>query len=193
LPCIQRGIRHCLQSHSALMSWNRAYPHAESRRPRNRYKSTANASYRQESETEAVAIATSGGVYTLINDLRQSHHPSIWLLRHHASCITNQPTPGTLHPEQTAFSDCKQFGDGKLCNVMRCKSMGWSPTLADNRDVPEHCYAAKQHLFHSIWGMQKGNVERGMLNQWPTLYWGVSLSSDKDTWQIEEGTCLSVT
>jgi hypothetical protein len=42
--------------------------------------STANASYRQEQDPEAVAIATAGDVYTSINSLRQSQHPLIWSL-----------------------------------------------------------------------------------------------------------------
>jgi len=41
--------------------------------------------------------------------------------------------------------------------------------MADNRDVLEHRYAAKQHLVHSIRGTHKGDLERGMLNQRPTV------------------------
>jgi hypothetical protein len=41
--------------------------------------------------------------------------------------------------------------------------------MADNRDVLEHRNAAKQHLVHSIQGTHKGDLERGMLNQRPTL------------------------
>jgi len=52
---------------------------------------------------------------------------------------------------------------------MRCKSISWSPTLADNRDVLEHRDAAKQHLVHSIGGTHNGDLERGMLNQQPTV------------------------
>jgi hypothetical protein len=43
------------------------------------------------------------------------------------------------------------------------------PTLADNRVVLEHRNAAKLHLVHSFRGMQKGDFERGMLKQRPTL------------------------
>ena len=51
------------------------------------YKVTANASYRKESETEELAIATACGVYTSINSLRHSLHPLIGSARHAASCI----------------------------------------------------------------------------------------------------------
>jgi len=74
-----------------------------------------------ESETEAVAIATAGGVYTLINGLQQSQLPSIWSLRHDPPCICNWQTPGALHMDQTAVYACKLLGDGKLCNVTRCE------------------------------------------------------------------------
>jgi len=52
---------------------------------------------------------------------------------------------------------------------MRFDSISWRPTLADNRDVLEYRYAAKQHLVHSISGGHKGDLERGMLKQRPTL------------------------
>jgi len=52
---------------------------------------------------------------------------------------------------------------------MRCESISWSSPLADNREVLEHRYAAKQHLVHSIWGLHKGDLERGRLKQWPRL------------------------
>jgi len=68
-----------------------------------------------------------------------------------------------------AVFGCKRLGDGKLCNATRCESISWSLTPVDNSDIPEHLNAAKQHLVHSIWGMHKGDVERGMLNQRPTL------------------------
>jgi len=80
-------------------------------------------SYRNESETEAVAIAHAGRVYTSISDLRLSQHPSIWSLRHDVSCICNGQTPGALHVEQTAVYECKRLGDGKLCNATRCESI----------------------------------------------------------------------
>jgi hypothetical protein len=41
--------------------------------------------------------------------------------------------------------------------------------VADNRDVLEHRNAPKQQLVHSIGGTHKGDLERGMLNQRPTL------------------------
>jgi len=93
--------------------------------------------------------------------------------------------------EQTAVYECKRLGDRKLCNAtrgfffvliilyslyleydinaMHCESISRSPTLVDNRDVLEHRNAAKQHLVHSIGGTHKGDLERGMLKQWPTL------------------------
>jgi len=71
--------------------------------------------------------------------------------------------------EQTAVDECKRLGDCKLCNATHCKSISLSPTLADNRDVLEHRYAAKRHLVRSIRGTHKGDLERGMLNQWPTV------------------------
>jgi hypothetical protein len=71
--------------------------------------------------------------------------------------------------EQTAVYECKRLGHCKLCNATRCESISSSPTLADNRDVLEHRYAAKQHLVHNIRGSHKGDLERGMLNQWPTV------------------------
>jgi len=52
---------------------------------------------------------------------------------------------------------------------MSCKSFRWNLTLVDNSEVLEHRYAAKQHLVHSIWGTQKGYVERGMRKQRLTL------------------------
>jgi hypothetical protein len=33
----------------------------------------------------------------------------------------------------------------------------------------EHSYAAKQHLVHCIQGTHTGELERGMLTQWPML------------------------
>jgi hypothetical protein len=41
--------------------------------------------------------------------------------------------------------------------------------LADNRDVLEHRYVAKQHLVDSICGTYKGDCERGMLKRQPTF------------------------
>ena len=68
-----------------------------------------------------------------------------------------------------AVYECNQLGDGKLCNGTRCESISWRPTLADNRDGLERRYVAKQHLVQRIRGTQKGDLERGMLNQQPTL------------------------
>jgi len=116
-----------------------------------------------------VAIATAGGVYTLINGLQPSQHPSIWSLRHDVSCVCKGQTRGAQHVDQTAVYECNRLGDSKLCNATRFESISWRPTLADNRDVLEHCYAAKQHFVHSIWGTHRGDLERGMLNQRPTL------------------------
>jgi len=121
------------------------------------------------SETEAVAIVTAGGVYTSISSLWQSQHPSIWSPGHEVSCICYRQTHGGLHVEQTTVYECMRYGDGKLCNATCCESIIWIPTLADNREVLEHRYAAKQHLVHSISGMHKGDLERGMLKQWAML------------------------
>jgi hypothetical protein len=71
--------------------------------------------------------------------------------------------------EQTAVSECKQLGDSQLCNTTHFESICERPTLADNRDVLEHRYAAKQHLVHSIRGLHKGDLERAMLNRLPTF------------------------
>jgi len=90
-------------------------------------------------------------------------------LRHDVSCICNVQTPGALHVEQMAVYECKWLGDGELRNSTRWESISWRPTLADNREVLEHRYAAKQHLVHSIWGTHKGDLESGMLKQWPRL------------------------
>jgi len=46
--------------------------------------------------------------------------------------------------------------------------ISWSPTLADNGDILEHRYAAKQHLVHSSRGVHRGDLERGMPKQRPT-------------------------
>jgi len=70
-----------------------------------------------------VAIATAGGVYTLINGLRLSRDPSIWSLRHDESYICNGQTPGALHVEQMAVYEYLRLGDGKLCNMKRCESI----------------------------------------------------------------------
>ena len=116
-----------------------------------------------------MAIATIGSVYTSISGLRQSWHWLIWSLRHDKSWICDGKTPVDQHLEQTAIYECKRLGDGELCNATSCKSISWSPTLADIRVVLEYCYAAKQHLVHSIWSTHKWDLERGMLKQQPTL------------------------
>jgi hypothetical protein len=126
-------------------------------------------SYRKESKPEAVAIPTAGGVYTSINGLWLSQHSSIWSLSRDASYFCNGQTPGALHVEKTAVYEYKQLGDGKLCSATLCESISCSPTLEDNRDVLEHRYAAKEDLVHSIRGTHKGDLERGMLNQRPTV------------------------
>jgi len=76
---------------------------------------------------------------------------------------------GALHVEQTAVTECKEFGDRKLCYMMGCAGISWSPTLADYSDVVEPCNAATQHLVQRIRGTHKGDLEWGMLNQTPTL------------------------
>jgi len=169
LRCIQPCIWHCYHSHPRQRSPKPAYPHPLSRSPRNHYQSTANASYRKESEIVVAAIATTGRVYTSISGLRQSQHLSIWPLRHDASCICNGQTPRALDVEQMGIYECKQLGDGKLCNTAHCKSISWSPTLVDDTDILKHRNAAKQYLVHSIWAMNKGDLKRGMLKQWPTV------------------------
>jgi len=116
-----------------------------------------------------VAIATAGGDYTSNNRLQQPQHPSIRSLRRDASWICSGETPGALDVKRTAVHECKRRGDGKLHNAMRCESIRWRSTLADNREVLEHRYAAKQHLVHSIWGAHKQDLERGMLKQRPAV------------------------
>ena len=76
-----------------------------------------------ESETEVVVIATAGGVDTSICGLWQSQCRLIWSVRHDGSCICNVQTPGALHMEQTAVYECKQLGDGKICNAMGFESI----------------------------------------------------------------------
>jgi len=127
-------------------------------------------SYWKESETEAVAIASAGGVYTSINGLRQFQHPLSWSLRHDATFVCNGQTRGALPVAQTAIYKCMRLGDSKLCNATHFDSISWRPTVADYRDVLEHRYAAKQHLVHTIRGTHKGDLETGMLNHRPTLY-----------------------
>ena len=68
-------------------------------------------------------IATTGGVYTSINGLPQSQHPSIWALRYDTSSDCNGQTPGSLHVDQTAVYECKRLGDRKLCNAARFESI----------------------------------------------------------------------
>ena len=116
-----------------------------------------------------MAIAPAGGVYTSINGLRRSQHPLISSLRYDASCICNGQIGGALHVEQTAIDECQRLGDAKWCTATHCESISWSTTLADNRDVLEHSYSAKQNLVHSIRGTHKGDLERGMLKQRLTL------------------------
>jgi hypothetical protein len=96
-------------------------------------------------------------------------HPSIWLLRHDASCLSKPQTHGALNVKQMAVYDSRWLGDGKLHNMTHCENINWSLTLADNREVLELHYAAKQHLVYSIWGKDKGHLERSMLKQWPTF------------------------
>jgi hypothetical protein len=107
-------------------------------------------SYQKESETEAVAASTAGGVFTSINGLRLSQHPSIWPLRYHASGVCNGQIPAALHVGQTAIYESKRLGDCMVCNAMRIESISQSPTLAVNRHALEHHYAVKQHLVRSI-------------------------------------------
>jgi len=116
-----------------------------------------------------VAITTAGGFCTTINNLRQSQHASIWWLRPDSSCDCNAQPPGALEVEQMAIYECKRLEDSKLCNATCFESISWNPTLADNLDVLEHRYAAKQHLVPSIRGAHKGDLDRGMLKQRPSL------------------------
>jgi hypothetical protein len=74
-------------------------------------------------QTEAVAIATAGGVYMLINGLCQSQHPLIWSGRHHVSWVCTRQTPGAPHVEQTAMYESKRLGHSKLCNGTRFESI----------------------------------------------------------------------
>ena len=50
---MQPRIQHFYHTHSSPQSWNSPYPHPYSTSPHDHYKWTANASYRNESETEA--------------------------------------------------------------------------------------------------------------------------------------------
>jgi len=156
LPLLSAVLKTCL-------------PPSRIQKPARSLQIHSNASYGKESETEAVAITTAGGVYTSINGVGQSQHPLISSLTHDLSCICNGQTPGALRVEQTAVYECKRLGDSKLCNATCCESVTLSPTLADNRDVLEHRYAAKHHLVLSIQGTHKGDLERGMLGQQPTV------------------------
>jgi len=45
----------------------------------------------------------------------------------------------------------------------------WRPTLGNNRDALEVHNPAKQHMVHCIWGIHKGDLERGMLKRWTML------------------------
>jgi len=105
-----------------------------------------------------------------MNGIRQLQHPSMRSLRQIASWFCNRQIPDVLHVEQTAMYVCMQLRDGKLCDVMNCTLNCWNPTLADNREVLEHHYAAKHHLVHGIWGTHKEDLVRGMLIQWPPVY-----------------------
>jgi hypothetical protein len=49
------------------------------------------------------------------------------------------------------------------------ESISGSPTLADDRDVLQPRDAGKQYLVHSIRGTHKGDLESGMLKEWPML------------------------
>jgi len=70
-----------------------------------------------------MAIVTGGSVYSLMNGLQQSHHPSIWSLRHEASCVCNEQTPGALHVEQTAVYERNRLGGSKLWQATRFESI----------------------------------------------------------------------
>ena len=90
-----------------------------------------------------------------------------------------------------AVFECKRLGDRKLCSAMHFESISWSPTLADNRDVLEHRYAAKQHLMNSSWGAYKGYLERGMLKQRPRL--DITRSKQYQVWaQVSKVTSHSI-
>ena len=86
---MQPRIRHCDHSHFSQKLWQSHYPYPCSRSPRNHCNSTPNVSYRKESDTKPVAIATTGSIFTSITVIRQSQHPSIWSLRHDVSCCCN--------------------------------------------------------------------------------------------------------
>ena len=78
---------------------------------------------RNESETDAGIIATSGGVNTSISGHRHSQHTSNWSLRYDTSCICNELTAGALHLEMTVVYECKPLSDGELCDAFQKHSL----------------------------------------------------------------------
>jgi len=166
---IQPRIRHWSHSHSSRLYWKPANLHPDCSGPFNHYESTANATYRTGSEIDAVAMVTTGGVHTSTRGLQKSQHPLIWWLGHDVSSIDNRQTSGALHVEQRAVYECKRLGEGKLCNTTHCERINWCPTLADIREVLERHFSAKQHLVNSIWRTHKGDLERAMRKQRPTM------------------------
>jgi len=166
---IQPCIRNCLHSHLARQSWKPSYPHRLSGSPSDHYKCTSNASYKKESETASMEIATSGIAYISISGLQQLLHWSSCSLSHDASCICSGQTPGPRHVEQTAVHECMRLGDVKLHNPMHCQCISWSPTLVNNRHVLEHSNAAKYHHVNPICGRRKADNESGMLKPRPTF------------------------
>jgi hypothetical protein len=62
--------------------------------------------------------------------------------------------------------------DGEMVSCAKqriAESISGSPTLADDRDILQLRDAGKQYLVHSIRGTHKGDLERGMPKEWPTL------------------------
>jgi hypothetical protein len=74
-----------------------------------------------------------------------------------------------VHVEPKAIYGCKRLGVCTFFNTMCWESISLSPTLADNRDLLEHHYAAKQHFIRTIRGTHQGDLQRCMLNKRPTL------------------------
>jgi len=139
--------------------------HPYPRSPCVHYESTANTIYSNESETEAVAIATVSGAWTSISGLQQVEHHSIWSLSHDASCICDGQTPRAPHVELMAIYECIRLGVIKSCNAIGCESISWSFTEVDNCDLLQHCNVANNILSIAFEACKKA-----ILNQ---VYWSI--------------------
>jgi len=118
--------------------------------------------------SDAVVNVNADSVCTTISRFQQSLHQSVWSLSYSVSCMCKGKNPGALQVEKMADGEWKQLGGGQLSNMTHCKSICWCPKLPDDREVLNHCYAAK-HIVQSIGGIHKGDLGKGMLKQHPTL------------------------